>query len=133
VSSHATWAYSRISPPSRSRRSLRHFALVAMDAHDRQAGLLQSTGEWSIYWASSRTSELALPPVAGHFSDGVGMFYSTESYEGREIAGKSLSGTSGRTSLRPQPGGKAFSPDNGQTTETNWTADFTRAGDRGIP
>src|SRR5690242_271807 len=31
-----------------------------------------STQEWSIYWVNSRDGQLQLPPVVGHFEDGVG-------------------------------------------------------------
>src|SRR5271165_969640 len=34
----------------------------------------QQTGDWSIFWATSRTGVLSLPPVVGRFEDGVGRF-----------------------------------------------------------
>lgn len=82
-----------------------------------------ATGEWSIYWVNSRNGELALPPVVGRFSKGVGMFYSQESYEGRTVTVRyRWSEITAMTAQWEQ----AFSADDRQTWETNWTADFTR-------
>jgi len=83
-----------------------------------------ATGEWSIYWANNRTGELALPPVVGRFSNGVGLFYSKETYDGRAITVRyKWSDITAMTARWEQ----AFSLDDGQTWETNWTADFTRS------
>jgi hypothetical protein len=87
--------------------------------------LSPATGEWSIYWVNSRYGELALPPVAGRFSDGVGTFYSDEDYEGRAIKVRYTWSGITATAARWE---QAFSPDGGQTWETNWTGDFTRSG-----
>jgi hypothetical protein len=66
-------------------------------------------------------------PAAGDrpFSDGVGMFYDTEQYEGRDITVRYKWSDITATTARWE---QAFSLDNGQTWETNWTADFTRTG-----
>jgi hypothetical protein len=82
-----------------------------------------ATGEWSIYWVNSRNGELALPPVTGRFSDGVGVFYDKEQYEGRDITVRYKWSDITATTARWE---QAFSLDDGQTWETNWTADFTR-------
>jgi hypothetical protein len=82
-----------------------------------------ATGEWSIYWVNSRNGELALPPVTGRFSDGVGVFYDEEQYEGRDITVRYTWSDITATTARWE---QAFSLDGGQTWETNWTADFTR-------
>jgi hypothetical protein len=87
--------------------------------------LSPETGQWSIYWVNSRNGELALPPVVGGFSDGVGTFYSDEDYEGRAIRVRYTWSDITTTSARWE---QAFSVDGGQTWETNWTADFTRTG-----
>jgi hypothetical protein len=81
--------------------------------------------EWSIYWASSRNGELALPPVTGRFTDGVGLFYSEETYEGQDIIVRYKWSDITTTTARWE---QAFSADKGQTWETNWTADFSRIG-----
>jgi hypothetical protein len=82
-----------------------------------------ATGEWSIYWVNSRTGELALPPVTGRFSDGVGVFYDKEQYEGHDITVRYKWSDITATTARWE---QAFSLDDGQTWETNWIADFTR-------
>jgi hypothetical protein len=66
---------------------------------------------------------LALPPVTGRFSDGVGVFYDQEQYEGRDITVRYTWSDITATTARWE---QAFSLDGGQTWETNWTADFTR-------
>jgi hypothetical protein len=81
--------------------------------------------EWSIYWVNSRNGELALPPVTGRFSDGVGVFYDEEKYEGRDITVRYKWSDITATTARWE---QAFSLDGGQTWETNWTANFTRTG-----
>jgi hypothetical protein len=79
--------------------------------------------EWSLYWASSRAGLLALPPVTGRFEDGTGLFYSDETFGGREIRVRyTWAGITAVTARWEQ----AFSTDLGQTWETNWIADFTR-------
>ena len=83
-----------------------------------------ATGDWSIYWANSRNGELASPPVTGRFSDGVGTFYDEEEYQGRKITVRFKWSDITATAARWE---QAFSPDGGQTWETNWTADFTRS------
>jgi hypothetical protein len=82
-----------------------------------------ATGEWSLYWASSRNGLLALPPTVGRFSGGTGLFYNDETYEGRQIRVRyTWTGITEVTARWEQ----AFSTDQGQTWETNWIADFTR-------
>ena len=83
-----------------------------------------ATGDWSIYWANSRNGELGSPPVTGRFSDGVGTFYDEEEYQGRKITVRFKWSDITATAARWE---QAFSPDGGQTWETNWTADFTRS------
>lgn len=82
-----------------------------------------ATGDWSIYWASSRDGILGLPPVIGRFESGVGQFYCDEVLDGRAIRTRfTWSGITATSAHWEQ----AFSPDAGQTWETNWTADFRR-------
>lgn len=82
------------------------------------------TREWSIYWASTRIGELALPPVVGGFTDGVGLFYSEEDYEGQPITVRYKWSDITPVTLHWE---QAFSTDGRHSWETNWTADFTRA------
>ncbi len=83
------------------------------------------TDEWSIYWANSRNGILALPPVVGRFTDGVGEFFSEEDWEGQPIVVRYRWSDITETSARWT---QAFSTDKGETWETNWEAEFTRTG-----
>jgi hypothetical protein len=81
------------------------------------------TGRWSLYWASSRTGRLDVP-VLGEFTDGVGLFHADDdSYEGRPVHTRFVWSDITPISAR---WAQAFSPDGGQTWETNWTMDFAR-------
>jgi hypothetical protein len=61
--------------------------------------------------------------MIGRFTDGVGVFYDSEVFNGALVFTRFLWTSSGRDRCRWE---QAFSPDGGQTWETNWTADFTR-------
>jgi hypothetical protein len=74
------------------------------------------TGKWSIYWASNRTGTLD-PPVVGSFVDGIGVFEGRQELDGRPILVRFTWSSVTRTSARWE---QAFSPDDGQTWETNW-------------
>lgn len=94
------------------------FSGVTLRLYDR------SRDEWSLYWASSRTGLLSLPPVVGRFGDdGVGVFTSDEEYEGKWIKVRFVWSDITATSARWE---QAFSADVGATWETNWIADFSR-------
>ncbi len=79
--------------------------------------------EWSIYWANSRNGLLMLPPVVGRFADGVGLFYSDETYEGTSITVRYMWSEITPVSARWE---QAFSADGGTSWEANWIANFTR-------
>jgi hypothetical protein len=84
-----------------------------------------ATDLWSIYWARNDTG-LALPPTVGRFEeDGVGRFYDDEDWNGRPIRVRYQWTVLSADACRWE---QAFSTDTGETWETNWTADFTRAG-----
>jgi hypothetical protein len=82
-----------------------------------------ATQQWSIYWVNSRNGQLALPPVVGHFEDGVGEFFSDEEYDGKNIRVRYRWSNITATTARWE---QAFSTDHGETWETNWVSDFTR-------
>jgi hypothetical protein len=79
-------------------------------------------GEWSIYWASSRTGVL-FPAVTGRFRDGVGVFYGDDGYEGRDVRVRFRWSDITPVSARWE---QAFSADGEQTWEVNWIMEFAR-------
>ena len=87
------------------------------------------SGQWSIYWASSARPALLLEsPVIGAFSGDVGVFECDDTFAGRPIRVRyTWSDVASPTPRWAQ----AFSEDGGKSWETNWTAEFTRAGDNG--
>ena len=84
------------------------------------------TWQWSIYWADSRHPTLMLePPVIGSFSGDVGVFEGDDRFAGRPIRVRYT--WSNVTTPTPR-WEQAFSEDGGETWETNWVTEFTRAG-----
>ena len=81
---------------------------------------------WSIYWADSRRPGLLDPPVIGGFSGDSGVFEGDDTFGGRPIRVRFT--WSGVTTATPR-WEQAFSDDGGETWETNWIMDFTRARD----
>jgi hypothetical protein len=63
------------------------------------------------------------PPVTGFFTDGVGLFYCDQLWEGRPIRCRYTWSEITPTSARWD---QAFSVDEGRSWETNWTTWFTR-------
>lgn len=78
---------------------------------------------WAIHWVDNKVGVLE-PPVIGAFSGDVGVFKGPDVFRGRPITVRFI--WSGVTSPRPR-WEQAFSPDGGQTWETNWVMEFTRA------
>jgi hypothetical protein len=79
---------------------------------------------WSIYWADSRRPGELDPPVFGTFTGDIGLFEGDDMFEGRPILVRFIwSGTRTRAPRWEQ----AFSPDDGETWETNWIMDFSPA------
>jgi hypothetical protein len=82
---------------------------------------------WSIYWADSRRCGELDPPVFGSFTGDTGVFEGADTFEGRPILVRFI--WSGVTTSTPR-WEQAFSDDGGgETWETNWIMDFTRAHD----
>jgi hypothetical protein len=82
------------------------------------------TQQWSIWWLDSRTPLGPVgPPMRGGFRDGVGTFYADETFNGKPVRTRFL-----WTKITPTSGHweQAYSPDNGQTWETNWIQDLVR-------
>jgi hypothetical protein len=80
--------------------------------------------EWSIFWVNDRNGRLDLPPVVGVFTAGVGTFTCDDTYEGAPIRVRYTWSDITPTSAHWD---QAFSADGGQTWETNWSMELTRA------
>lgn len=81
-----------------------------------------STGLWWIWWFDSRFDELD-PPVSGSFENGIGTFYADDELAGRPIRVRFTWSQITDDSARWE---QAFSPDGGETWETNWVMKFER-------
>lgn len=79
--------------------------------------------EWSLYWSNSRHGTLE-PPVTGTFDVDRGDFYGDDVHEGRPIRVHYI--WTGVTTGSPR-WEQEFSADGGQTWESNWVMEFTRA------
>lgn len=80
-----------------------------------------ASGRLSIWWFDPR---FALdPPVHGSFENGVGTFLGDDQLDGRPIKVRFIWSNITPTSAR---WAQAFSPDGGQTWETNWIMSFER-------
>jgi hypothetical protein len=80
------------------------------------------TRQWSIYWANSRDGSLGTPMV-GAWSDGHGLFYDQEPFEGRMVFVRFIFSDVTPRSFRLE---QAFSADGGSSWEANWITTFTR-------
>jgi hypothetical protein len=83
------------------------------------------TRRWSIYWADSRRPGVLDPPLFGSFDSDTGVFEGEDVFEGRPIRVRFV--WSDVTTSAPR-WEQAFSEDGGQSWETNWIMEFTRAG-----
>lgn len=82
----------------------------------------QASGQWSIYWADSRSGRL-FPPVVGSFAGGRGDFYGDDEVDGRPIRAHFIWSAITPDSARWE---QEFSVDDGVTWETNWVMEFSR-------
>jgi hypothetical protein len=78
--------------------------------------------QWSIYWADNVHGGLQSPTI-GAFTDGRGVFYAHEPFEGKHIFVHYIWSAITDSSCRWE---QAFSTDGGQTWETNWIMEFSR-------
>jgi hypothetical protein len=82
------------------------------------------TQQWSIWWLDSRTPLGPVdPPMRGGFRDGVGTFYTDETFNGKPVRTRFLWTKITPTSCHWE---QAYSPDGGKTWETNWIQDLAR-------
>ena len=79
---------------------------------------------WSIWWLDGRRPGVIDTPVVGRFEDGVGTFLADETFNGKPIRVRFIWSRIDTESPRWE---QAFSPDGGQTWETNWEMDFAKA------
>jgi hypothetical protein len=79
---------------------------------------------WAIYWADTRRRGLLDPPVLGSFSGDTAVFEGADTFDGRSIMMQFT--WSGVTTPTPR-WEQAFSDDGGESWETNWIMEFTRA------
>ncbi|MCB1517958.1 MAG: DUF1579 domain-containing protein [Hyphomicrobiaceae bacterium] len=82
-----------------------------------------ASGNWAIWWLDGRAPHQLDKPVIGSFRDGVGNFTCKDTYEGRDILVRFIWKTFSVGACRWE---QAFSPDNGQSWETNWVMQFAR-------
>lgn len=79
--------------------------------------------EWAIYWISSADGVLQ-PPVRGRFNANGCVLEGADTHDGRSIIARYIWSDILADSARWS---QQFSYDDGQTWETNWIMDFTRA------
>ena len=103
--------------------------LIDLPAGAYRAATLRSwnpdSRSWQIWWLDARYPDSLGVPMVGRFVGGVGTFLADEDFEGRPIRVRFLWTRTDTASPRWE---QAFSEDGGQTWETNWEMDFTRAG-----
>lgn len=83
---------------------------------------LFNDGKWLIHWIDGRDPKLD-PPMQGAFEDGVGLFLSDETFEGRPVKVRFLWH---EVAARSATWEQAMSADGGATWETNWVMRFSR-------
>ena len=81
--------------------------------------------EWSLYWVSSRRTDID-PPVVGRFGpDGRGLFYADDTYDGQPIKVRYVWSNVHADGANWE---QAFSTDGGETWEVNWIMEHRRVG-----
>lgn len=78
---------------------------------------------WSIWWLDARKPDID-EPVRGSFVDGIGTFLGEDFFNGKPILVRFLWSEISQGSARWE---QAFSPDNGESWETNWIMEFQRS------
>lgn len=78
---------------------------------------------WSIWWLDGNDPTTIDVPVVGTFENGVGTFYSDDSFNGKPIKVRFTWSNITPKSLQWE---QAYSSDGGKTWETNWVAYFSK-------
>jgi len=81
------------------------------------------TRQWAIWWLDGRYPDRIDVPMRGSFTDGVGLFFADDTFEGRPIRVRFIWTTHTPQGPRWE---QAFSVDGGASWETNWVMDFER-------
>jgi hypothetical protein len=81
------------------------------------------TQTWAIWWLDARDPHTMEPPVIGNFRDGVGIFEGGDTFRDKPIK---VRFTWSKITANSAHWEQAFSPDGGNTWETNWRMDLTR-------
>ncbi|MEO5760356.1 MAG: DUF1579 domain-containing protein [Mesorhizobium sp.] len=82
-----------------------------------------ATKQWSIWWIDGRNPLTIDIPVRGSFTNGVGTFQCEDVFNGQPIQVRFVWSRITQISARWE---QAFSPDGGETWETNWIMEFAR-------
>jgi hypothetical protein len=91
---------------------------VGLSAYD------SATGQWAIWGLDGRNPHGPLgPPIKGRFDNGIGTLYADDTFRGKPIRVRVIWSHLTPTIARWE---QAFSPDGGNTWETNWITDFRR-------
>ncbi|WP_281560075.1 DUF1579 domain-containing protein [Thalassomonas sp. RHCl1] len=77
--------------------------------------------KWSIWWLDGRFPDALDTPVVGAFTDGIGLFFADDVFDGVPV--KVRFTWNARQPGRPR-WEQAFSVDNEESWETNWTMEF---------
>jgi len=94
------------------------YRAVALRSYDPEAGT------WAIWWLDARNPHALDMPVTGRFEQGIGTFFADDTHEGRAVRLRFLwLDTHGDAPRWEQ----ALSADGGESWETNWVMEFTRA------
>jgi len=81
----------------------------------------RSTRKWSIWWLDGRNPHQLDAPVVGEFTGTKGVFFADDSLRGQPIKVRFIWHTNPGSNPTWE---QAFSPDAGETWETNWTMEF---------
>ncbi|MBN8534844.1 MAG: DUF1579 domain-containing protein [Rhizobiales bacterium] len=84
-----------------------------------------ATGQWAIWWLDGRHPHTLDVPVVGGFSGDVGTFLARDMLRGKPIIVRFQWFRLGPDQARWE---QAFSPDDGESWETNWVMHFERTG-----
>jgi hypothetical protein len=111
----------------RGRANIEEHAINAPSGAYRAVALRSydpKTSQWSIWWLDGRSPHGQLdPPVQGRFEKGIGTFYGHTTINGKPMRVRFVWSQITATSAHWE---QAYSPDTGNTWETNWTMEFRR-------